>query len=87
MGDKWSELFGSEWDWVKKLGACFSDPEEKKAFWETVKDKKLADPAYSVYTDFPREQNATKRAMNECFEFVKGLRRIEGRDSEGELHS
>lgn len=72
--NEWKEMFGSEWEWVVKLGSCFSDPEEKKSFWETVKAKKLADPSYSVYSDFPREPSANKKAMRECCDFVFGLR-------------
>ena len=49
----WKEQFGTEWDYLIRIGSSIIDPEEKKAFWETVKAKKLDDPAYSIYTDFP----------------------------------
>lgn len=56
MTTDWASLFGpEEWNWVKRLGSAMKDPEEKRAFWETVKSKKLADPAYSIFTDFPME--------------------------------
>ena len=50
----WKELFGDEWDYIVRLGSAMTDPEEKKAFWEVVKQKKLADPDYSIYSDFPK---------------------------------
>lgn len=75
MAEKWSEIFGSEWEYICRLGKCFSDPEEKKAFWEMVKSKKLGDPAYSIYRDFPIAENATKKALRDCCDFVFGLRR------------
>lgn len=77
MSQKWEELFGSEWPWVQKLGSAIRDPEEKKVFWETIKAKKLADSSYSVYSDFPSTGNAKERAMVECCNFVRGLRRGE----------
>lgn len=56
MQKRWAELFGTEeWSWIVKLGSSFTDPEQKKAFWDTAKDKKLADPNYSIFTDFPKE--------------------------------
>ena len=51
----WPERFGDEWEWIKRLGSSMHDPEQKKAFWETIKSKKELDPSYSVYVDFPRE--------------------------------
>jgi hypothetical protein len=80
MRDKWKDLFGSEWEWVQKLGKAIIDPEEKKAFWDTVREKKLTNPGYSIYQDFPRSENATARAREECVEFVRSLRRakVEG---------
>jgi hypothetical protein len=72
---KWAEIFGAEWPYIVRLGKCFADPEEKKAFWDTVKSKKEADPKYSIYWDYPQEKNSVKRAMQECCDFVKGLRR------------
>lgn len=76
MNNRWEDLFGSEWEYIKKLGSCFHDPEEKKAFWEMVKGKKLADSQYSIYSDFPRDESATKKAMRECCGYVFGLRKL-----------
>lgn len=73
--DKWRDLFGAEWEYVVKLGSCFSDPEQKREFWEAVREKKMADQNYSIYSDFPRSVCATKKAMHECCDFVAGLRR------------
>ena len=77
MAENWKEIFGSEFEWIKKLGSAISDPEEKRSFWETIKEKKMRDASYSIYQDFPRSENATVRAREQCFQFVKGLRRIE----------
>lgn len=59
---KWAELFGSEWDYVQKLGRCFLDEDAKRGFWDTVREKKLASQAYSIYDDFPPGSNAAKLA-------------------------
>jgi len=66
---KWSDLFGSEWEYVKRLGSCFTDPEEKKAFWDTVREKKLADPSWSIYTDFP-VKNSKSAGLKICEEIL-----------------
>jgi len=56
MTTNWVVIFGPvEWEWITKLGSSYHDPEEKRVFWETVKAKKEADHAYSVFTDFPRD--------------------------------
>lgn len=70
---KWKDLFGSEYTYIMKLGACLQDPEEKKAFWETVKEKKNKDPKYSIYDDYPPAECATKRAMRECMKAVSSM--------------
>lgn len=75
---EWADLFGSEWGYVKKLGSAFSDPEEKRSFWEHVKGKKLARRNYSIYEDFPRNESATRKAMNECLDAVLGPNRKRG---------
>jgi hypothetical protein len=77
MGEKWSEVFGSEWEYITRLGAAISDPHDKKEFWENIKARKLADPHFSIYSLFPRSENATKRAMEECCSYVKSLQRPE----------
>lgn len=42
-----------EWDYAKRLSGGFSDPEEKKGFWETLLEKKRMCSTYSVFDDFP----------------------------------
>lgn len=77
INQKWRDLFGSEVEYIFRLGSCFSDPEQKKAFWETVRDKKLADPKWSIYEMFPTTVNAKEKARNECCQSVfarKGFR-------------
>lgn len=66
MASRWADTFGSEFSYICKLGGCLADPEEKKAFWETVKAKKLADRSWSIYQDYPRPEGSIKRAMQEC---------------------
>lgn len=76
MKTNWPEIFGpEEWAWIKRLGSSISDPEEKKSFWETVRDKKLADPGYSVFTDFPKEIVEVKQtvAQKYCAEILTML--------------
>lgn len=59
MTTNWAQVFGhDEWNWITRLGAGIHDPEEKREFWETIKAKKEADPAYSIYSDFPRDPAA-----------------------------
>jgi len=74
--DKWADLFGSEWPWVQRLGKAISDPEEKRVFWETVRDKKLADPSYSMYEDFPMADSSGRKriAMKYSHEILQMLR-------------
>ena len=67
------DLFGSEAEYVARLGKCFIDPEEKKAFWETIREKKKANPAYSIYTDFP-PVNGTDAGLKICGEILEMLR-------------
>lgn len=43
-----------EWQWFVKIGGSYSDPEQKKVFFEAIKEKKLADANYSLFTDFPK---------------------------------
>lgn len=76
MNNKWEDIWGSEWLYVKKLGSAITDPHDKKEFWENIKARKLADPSFSIYTLFPRSENATKRAMEDCIGFVKSLRQL-----------
>lgn len=81
MSNKWSDLFGSEWNYVCRLGSCLHDPEAKRAFWETVKAKKLGNKNYSIYDDYPMSENATRRAMHDCCEFVRRLRKPKEEES------
>jgi hypothetical protein len=75
MNTKWYDLFGSEFEYIKKLGNALHDPEQKREFWEMVKAQKLADKNYSIYQDFPVEEKDPKmKAMRDCCEFVRGLR-------------
>jgi|GEM_PF-6928930 len=84
MRDKWTqwrENFGSETDYIIKLWSCFSDPEQQSSFLEAVKQRKKDNPAYSIYDDYPRSENAAVRAREECCEFVAGLRKPKKEES------
>ncbi len=55
MNYDWPTLYGKEeWAFILRLGRSFTDKEQKEAFWEIVKSKKLADKNYSIYQDFPQ---------------------------------
>jgi len=86
MTTNWSEIFGPEWEWIQKLGASMKDPEEKKAFWEAVKQKKTDDPSYSIYSDFPREEiplNSNKAmALHYCGQILEMLKGHSKKDNE-----
>lgn len=56
MTTKWNEVFGDEWVWVCTLRKSYHDPQEREVFWESVCEKKLANPAYRVEHDFPRDK-------------------------------
>lgn len=84
INQKWRDLFGSEVEYIFRLGSCFNDPEQKKAFWETVKEKKTIDSRWSIYDMFPTTENARERAAKKCCEFVKSLR-IPRRDEEDDM--
>jgi hypothetical protein len=71
--NKWKDIWGSEWDYVERLGRAIIDPEEKKTFWENIKRLKEEDPAFSIYSLFPASESATRRAMNDCLESVRRL--------------
>lgn len=70
MGENWAQRFGSEWEYVVRLGSAIMDPEEKKAFWESIKAKKEANPKYSIYSDFPVSESEKKRAMKRCMDHM-----------------
>ena len=82
----WQSVFGKEeWEFIKRLAGSMHDPDEKKAFWETLRTKKEADPSYSIFTDFGRvdtvaEEKKTlteKQAMavRYCTAILETLRR------------
>lgn len=73
MPTDWKQIWGSEWEYVKRLGSAISDPEQKKDFWENIKSLKEADPKFSIYSLFPRSDTPTDRARNECVDFVRSL--------------
>lgn len=78
MGDKWKNYFGAkEWEIIQKLMGSFTDPEQKKSFVYSCREKKEANPMYSILEDFPDmrgEETKTDMARRECIEFVKKLR-------------
>lgn len=79
--NKWALMFGSEWEYILKLGSAITDPHDKKEFWENIEARKLSDPGFSIYSLFPRSDNATVRAREECFGYVRGLRKLKEEDS------
>lgn len=81
MGENWEAIWGSEWPYLKRLGSAITDPHDKKEFWENVKARKLADASFSIYSLFPRSENATARAREDCCEYVKSLRRLKEEES------
>lgn len=77
MSQEWKDRWGSEWEYVSKLGSAIHDPHAKREFWENIKRLKTEDPAFSIYTLFPRNECAKKKAMRDCCDFVRSLRRPE----------
>lgn len=71
----WAELFGSEWERIKRHGKAITDPGEKQVFWDTIKEMKLKDSSWSFESIQPTKRTDTEKAMHACFDFVKGLRR------------
>lgn len=77
MHHKHRELFSvNEWEWFLKLGASYSDPEQKKSFYETVIEKKLADKSYSIFTDFPKSHG-----LEICREILEMLKHGKSKES------
>jgi hypothetical protein len=76
------EMFGSEAEYVARLGSAIIDAEEKRAFWENIKALKLADESLSIYSLFPVKQSLKLKAAKECCDYVKNLRKpkIEAND-------
>lgn len=76
----WRSIFGEEeWRFISKLGASLTDPEEKRSFWETVKDKKEADPDYSIFTDFPKEEKTVSEKQRIANYYCKQIFTMMGR--------
>ena len=75
MIDKWKELFGAEWEKIKRYGGAIVDPDDKKVFWDTIKEAKMRDPHWSFESIFPTKKNATERAREECAQYIQSLRR------------
>jgi len=78
MADKWAKWraeFGRETDYIIRLWSALHDPEQKSAFLETLREKKRASSRYSIYDDWPISESNTKKAMMECCDFIKSLRR------------
>jgi len=75
VNQDWKDRWGSEWEYVCKLGSAIHDPHAKREFWENIKQLKTENPAFSIYTLFPRSECATKKAMHECMDFVNSLRK------------
>ncbi len=57
-----------EWNFIVKVGKSMNDPEERAAFKQMVLAKKQADPAYSIFSDFPRADS-----MQICKDIIKAL--------------
>ena len=82
--NNWREIWGSEWEYVHRLGSAIHDPKEKRNFWETIKRKKEANPNFSIYELYPRSTNSKVRAMEECCQFVFSLRKLKDDVEKGE---
>lgn len=54
MRINWAAVWGEEWQYLCRLGSAITDPAEKKEFWENLKQRKLDDPSFSIYSLFPR---------------------------------
>lgn len=57
-----------EWAFIVRVGKSMNDPEEREAFKQMVLAKKSADPAYSIFADFPRADS-----MQICKDILKAL--------------
>ena len=80
---KWIDLFGSEWERIKRHGQAIKDPDEKQVFWDTILEMKTKNPAWSFESIQPTKKTNTDKAREECLSFVRGLRRakVEGEES------
>lgn len=68
------DLFGSEAEYVARLGAAISDPHDKKEFWENIKARKEADSGFSIYDLFPTQKKPKNMAQKYCGEILEMLR-------------
>lgn len=71
----WAAIFAADWPRICEIGKCLHDPEEKKAFWDTVLEKKRSNPRWSIYDDYPTSESTKERAMRECVNHIRSLRR------------
>lgn len=71
MGENWKAIWGSEWHYVVRLGSAISDPHDKREFWENIKARKMADPAFSIYDLFPASKNHKLLAEKYCGEILE----------------
>lgn len=77
----WAELFGSEWERIKRYGSAIVNPDDKKVFWDSIKEAKKQDPHWSFDSISPSKRTATERARDSCCEFVKSLRKLKEEES------
>lgn len=55
MGKSLAEAYGpEEWEFICRMGKSMNDPEQRAAFREMIIEKKRNNPAYSIFTDFPK---------------------------------
>lgn len=62
---RWREVFGSETEYIIKLWSCFSDPKEKEEFLNTIRERKKANPRWSIYDDFPKTKRQVSKEKTE----------------------
>lgn len=77
----WADLFGAEWERIKRYGKAIVEPDEKQVFWDTVREMKAKDPHWSFDSIQPVKRNATEKAMHECCSYVFGLRKPKKEES------
>lgn len=71
----WAELFGSEWERIKRHGSAIVDADDKKVFWDVIREAKKNDPHWSFESIQPTKRSATEKAMHECCDHIKSLKR------------
>jgi hypothetical protein len=55
-------FFEKEYEWAKRIAKDNADPESEREFWKAVIEKKKADSSYSLFTDFPKEEEKPRSA-------------------------